>query len=161
MAGSGTGEGKRTGPAAPLASRISDEIDRAAHVAMTIVVDVVVIVVGLALLWEVGYLVFQLVTILREGARIDAFGKLIEGALTVFVFIEIFESFLYYMRKKRLDLRLVLDLSLIIVLREVWLAGLRHADWTVLAANAALVLAIGAVRIGLSVTQRKGEPDSG
>lgn len=137
----------------PLEGALSAKVDRFAHIAMTIVVDVVALIVGLGMLYLVVGLVEALIDVFRGGGTEAVLG-LVEGALTIFIFIEIFESFLEYMREKKVSVKLMLDLSLIIVLREVWLAAISHAEAVSMLAFAALVLAIGAVRVAVAFADR-------
>jgi len=68
--------------------------------------------------------------------------------LTVFIFLEIFHSFLDFLRTKTVEIVNLADITLAIVFREVWI-GLfsKELAWQGVMALALLIVAVGVVRV--------------
>ena len=74
----------------------------------------------------------------------DILAKVILDVLTVFIFLEIFHSFLDFLRTKTVEIVDLADITLAIVFREVWI-GLfsKELAWQGVMAVALLIVAVG------------------
>ncbi len=142
-------------PPSPLRERVSG----LRYLVVDLVVDVLTILVLLALVLGV----FGIATDLWNaivGNRADAFKQITVQVLTVFIFIEIFHSLVEYLKHHRVRITHLVDATLAFVLREVWIK-LYSAEvgWQEIAAMAALVIALGAIRT-LAVVFSPGEREA-
>lgn len=132
------------------ASRILDVVrNRTAWLrdaVVNLVVDALILLVLVALVWAVADLARELYRMLLQGGS-GAFRAVTVEALTVFIFIEIFQSLVEFLRSHRVRISHLIDASFAFVLREVWVKLYEgHADWRMVLALAALVLSLGGVR---------------
>ncbi len=111
-----------------------------------VVVDVIAALLLLALVWQVGYLAYSMFGAIRSAAS-DAFKTITVEALSVFVFVELFMTFLQYIREHEVSVNRIADASIALVLREIWIVVYTgHAEWQTIVALGFLVLAIAGVR---------------
>lgn len=78
----------------------------------------------------------------------EQFKNITLAILTILVFIEIFTLLLNYVRKQRLRLTNIVDASLVVALRELWVQI--HAvrgDWSLLLSLSAVLIALGLLRV--------------
>ena len=141
-------------------NRLRDVVSRAQTVTVSVVVDVLVVFVLVALVWVV-FGVGRDVIVAIATRSVDDFKNLSVEILSVFVFIELFHSLSEYMRYQRIRVTTLVDASLAFVLREVWIGMYGgDVDWQRLLALAALILALGGVRtlaIVFSPSERKAD----
>lgn len=121
-------------------------IERVKSAVLSALIDVLIALVLVVLVWGVIG-VARDVWLSITSMSVDAFKRLSIEILTVFVFIELFQSLSEYLRYQRLRVTTLVDASLAFVLREVWV-GMYGGGmaWQSLLALAALVLALGIVR---------------
>jgi uncharacterized membrane protein (DUF373 family) len=122
-------------------------VDRWATLVIALVVDALVVVTALAIAW-MAFTVARDVYLAVVGGSGETGVEVLTGVLTVFVFIEVFAFFLEFARHGKVSVPTLLDVSLAIVLRELWV-GLfsQHMTWQMVGAIAFTVLALGAVRV--------------
>ena len=141
-------------------NRLRDFVSRAQTVTVSVVVDVLVVFVLVALVWVV-FGVGRDVIVAIATRSVDDFKNLSVEILSVFVFIELFHSLSEYMRYQRIRVTTLVDASLAFVLREVWIGMYGgDVDWQRLLALAALILALGGVRtlaVVFSPSERKAD----
>ena len=141
-------------------NRLRDVVSRAQTVTVSVVVDVLVVFVLVALVWVV-FGVGRDVIVAIATRSVDDFKNLSVEILSVFVFIELFHSLSEYMRYQRIRVTTLVDASLAFVLREVWIGMYGgDVDWQRLIALAALILALGGVRtlaVVFSPSERKAD----
>ena len=139
-------------------------MSRAQTVTVSVVVDVLVVFVLVALVWVVFGVGRDVIAAIATRS-VDDFKNLSVEILSVFVFIELFHSLSEYMRYQRIRVTTLVDASLAFVLREVWIAMYGgDVDWQRLLALAALILALGGVRtlaVVFSPSERKAEAAEG
>jgi uncharacterized membrane protein (DUF373 family) len=145
-------------------NRLRDVVSRAQTVTVSVVVDVLVVFVLVALVWVV-FGVGRDVIVAIATRSVDDFKNLSVEILSVFVFIELFHSLSEYMRYQRIRVTTLVDASLAFVLREVWIGMYGgDVDWQRLLALAALILALGGVRtlaVVFSPSERKADAADG
>lgn len=117
-------------------------IDVFASRAIGIIVNVLILFTVAMLVWAVVALAFVIVdTVQQKDAT--AIKSLILGILTVFIIIEIFDLFREYLRSAHIKVTNLAEVSLAVVLRELWLLLLEGSnDWKLYLALAAVVAAL-------------------
>jgi uncharacterized membrane protein (DUF373 family) len=118
-------------------------VDAFATRAIGVIVNVLVILTVGLLVWAVvalGFVVSD--TVQQKDAT--AIKSLILGILTVFIIIEIFDLFREYLRSAHIKVTNLAEVSLAVVLRELWLLLLEgSSDWKLYLSLAAVVAALG------------------
>ena len=130
-----------------IQTSVTTFVDRWATLVIALVVDSLVVVTALAIGW-MAFTVARDVYLAVVGGSGKTGVEVLTGVLTVFVFIEVFAFFLEFARHGKVSVPTLLDVSLAIVLRELWV-GLfsQHMTWQMVMAIAFTVLALGAVRV--------------
>lgn len=128
--------------------RLTQLVDRIAGWALDLVADVLILLALLSLGWVTVLLGLDLVQALLDRGGADALSKVILDVLTIFIFLEIFHSFLTFLRTKMVEIVDLADITLAIIFREVWI-GLfsKELQWQGLIAVALLIVAVGLVRV--------------
>ena len=118
-------------------------VDKSAAAIITIIVDILVVLMLVVLVWAVvtlGIAIFHTIAQRNVGNIKD----LVVGVLTIFIVIEIFDLFREYARSAHVKVTNLAEVSLAVVLRELWLLLLGGStDWK-------LYLALGAVIVALA-----------
>ena len=118
-------------------------VDAFATRAIGIIVNVLVVLTVGLLVWAVvalGFVVSD--TVQQKDAT--AIKSLILGILTIFIIIEIFDLFREYLRSAHIKVTNLAEVSLAVVLRELWLLLLEgSSDWKLYLSLAAVVAALG------------------
>lgn len=123
---------------------------------VSLIVDVLIVLVLVALVWAVVGIA-EHVWLLITGGLPDAFKGVTAEVLSVFIFIEIFNALVEYLKERRIRATHLADATLAFVLREVWVTlYASEAGWERIGALSALVLAIGLVRT-LAIVYSPGE----
>lgn len=117
-------------------------VDAFASRAIGVIVNVLVVFTVIMLVWAVvalGVVVWE--TVQQKDAT--AIKSLILGILTVFIIIEIFDLFREYLRSAHIRVTNLAEVSLAVVLRELWLLLLEGStDWKLYLSLAAVVAAL-------------------
>lgn len=114
--------------------------------AVTLVIDVLVMLTIVILLWSVWDVGVGLYESLMAG---DSAGlnSLMVGVLTVLIFIEVFELSVKYLSTRAVSVKDLYEVSIAVILREVWVGLFAHTmKWQMVLAIAALLIAVGLLR---------------
>jgi uncharacterized membrane protein (DUF373 family) len=118
-------------------------VDEFATRAIGIIVNVLVVLTVGLLVWAVIALGFTISDTVQQSDA-TAIKSLILGILTVFIIIEIFDLFREYLRSAHIKVTNLAEVSLAVVLRELWLLLLEGStDWKLYLSLAAVVAALG------------------
>ena len=118
-------------------------VDAFATRAIGIIVNVLVVLTVGLLVWAVLALGFVISDTVQQRDP-TAIKSLILGILTVFIIIEIFDLFREYLRSAHIKVTNLAEVSLAVVLRELWLLLLEGStDWKLYLSLAAVVAALG------------------
>jgi len=118
-------------------------VDAFATRAIGIVVNVLVVLTVGLLVWAVIALGFVISDTVQQRDA-TAIKSLILGILTIFIIIEIFDLFREYLRSAHIKVTNLAEVSLAVVLRELWLLLLEGStDWKLYLSLAAVVAALG------------------
>jgi len=131
-------------------------MERLQRTIMNAIVDFLIFVVLVALGWGALSVVTDLAASLGEPS-FARFKIVTTEILSVFIFIEVFTLLVGYIRNQRLRLTNLVDASLAVVLRELWVqlySG--HAEAWFLLGVSTVLLALGALRVA-SIRYSPGE----
>ena len=118
-------------------------VDAFATRAIGIIVNVLVVLTVGLLVWAVLALGFVISDTVQQRDP-TAIKSLILGILTIFIIIEIFDLFREYLRSAHIKVTNLAEVSLAVVLRELWLLLLEGStDWKLYLSLAAVVAALG------------------
>jgi uncharacterized membrane protein (DUF373 family) len=135
--------------------RATDRIDIWFTVAATIVIDLMALASLIALIfsaWGVAQKLYLAIAH-NEGNELTA---VIVEILTVFILVEVLAVSMRFLRANRIDVRDLIDVTLAIIFREIWVGMFSGAlHWQELFALSALVIACGGVRIALGRDEMK------
>ncbi len=127
-------------------------LTRAFRSSVDLVVKILVPLAVLALVMGVARVVLDLGTIYRSSSIAAGFDLLVTDILSTFVVVELLKSIVDYFEAHRLKLTFILDGALVFVLRETMIGLYRRESGAAqIAALAALLLALGAVRVAAVV----------
>lgn len=127
--------------------RWNNGVDRWFGIAATIIIDIMALFSLIALMfltWGVGVLLFKVIAA-HEYTHIN---EVIIEILTVFIVVEVLSVSVKFLRANRIDVRDLIDVTLAILFREIWVtmfSGELH--WQEMLGLAALVIALGALRL--------------
>ncbi|NDU85023.1 MAG: hypothetical protein G3H99_00185 [Ferrovum sp.] len=115
-------------------------------------IDIIVVFLILVMLVTLGVALFSVLNDLYEALRNlrheIAIQTLVESILSVFVLIELFRSFTDYLEFHRLRLRVITEVAIVFVLRDVFIGLYSHSlDWRDLLAFSFLIGVLIAARI--------------
>jgi uncharacterized membrane protein (DUF373 family) len=129
-------------------ARLTRYVDRTAGWALDLVADALILLALVALGSVTVTLAFDLAKVVLSRGETDILAKVMLDVLTVFIFLEIFHSFLDFLRTKTVEIVNLADITLAIVFREVWI-GLfsKELAWQGVMALALLIVAVGVVRV--------------
>lgn len=117
-------------------------VDTMASRAIGIIVNVLVILIVVMLVWSVVTLAVVVFDTLQQ-RDVTAIKELVLGVLTIFIIIEIFDLFREYLRSSHIRITNLAEVSLAVVLRELWLLLLEGStDWKLYIALATVVAAL-------------------
>lgn len=131
-------------------SKVTDRIDRWFSVAATLVIDAMALFSLIALVFSavaVGFGLWKAIVFYQE----QELTNIIVEILTVFIVVEVLAVSVRFLRVNRIEVSDLVDVTLAIIFREIWVgmfSGSLH--WQEILALAALVVACGAFRIGLT-----------
>jgi uncharacterized membrane protein (DUF373 family) len=118
-------------------------VDAFATRAIGIIVNLLVVLTVALLVWAVIALGFVIADTVQQRDA-TAIKSLILGILTIFIIIEIFDLFREYLRSAHIKVTNLAEVSLAVVLRELWLLLLEGStDWKLYLSLAAVVAALG------------------
>ncbi len=120
--------------------------------AYSAMIDIIVVFLILVMLVTLGVALFSVLNDLYEALRNlrheIAIQTLVESILSVFVLIELFRSFTDYLEFHRLRLRVITEVAIVFVLRDVFIGLYSHSlDWRDLLAFSFLIGVLIAARI--------------
>jgi uncharacterized membrane protein (DUF373 family) len=117
-------------------------VDRIASLAIALVVDVLVLLMAIVLVWSVVALGIAIAHTISQRSA-GEIKDLVIGVLTIFIVIEIFDLFREYLRSAHIRVTNLAEVSLAVVLRELWLLLLDGSEnWQLYGALAAVVVAL-------------------
>ncbi len=117
-------------------------VDTVASRAIGIIVNVLVILIVIMLVWAVAALAIVVFDTLQQ-LDVVAIKELVLGVLTIFIIIEIFDLFREYLRSAHIRVTNLAEVSLAVVLRELWLLLLEGStDWKLYIALAVVVASL-------------------
>ena len=158
------GPGSHRGVAGYIRGPLGTLVDRVASAAIALVVDVLVALMAIVLVWAVIVLGFVIVETIQQ-RQAEHIKDLVIGVLTIFIIIEIFDLFREYLRSAHIKVTNLAEVSLAVVLRELWLLLLDGSEnWQLYAALALVVLAIAGfwwLAVRQSAPTRTAEPRGG
>ena len=148
-----------------IRGRLGTLVDRGASMAIALIVNALVVLMAVVLVWSVVVLAFVVVETIRQRGA-DEIKDLVVGVLTIFIVIEIFDLFREYLRSARIKMVNLAEVSIAVVLRELWLLLLDGSEnWQLYIALALVVTAVAgfwwlAVRQASAATAdaQPGEP---
>ena len=127
-------------------SRTQSWATKIASGSITIVIDAIVLLASVILLWSVWELGVSLWTNISAGEG-SALNDLMVGVLTVLIFIEVFELSIKYLNTRTVLIKDLYEVSIAVILREVWVGMFAHTiKWEMVIAVALLLIAIGLLR---------------
>jgi len=137
------------------------QLERLQRKTMDAIVGVLVFLVLIALAWAVFTVAEELVGSIGQPS-FERFKTITLEILTILIFIEIFTLLVNYVRNQRLRLTNLVDASLAVVLRELWVhmyAG--KSDWQLLVSLSGVLVALAVLRvIGVRYSLQEREADS-
>jgi uncharacterized membrane protein (DUF373 family) len=129
-------------PRGYIARGLGRVVDRVASAAIALVVDVLVLLMAIVLVWSVVALGIAIAHTISQRSAGDI-KDLVIGVLTIFIVIEIFDLFREYLRSAHIRVTNLAEVSLAVVLRELWLLLLDGSEnWQLYSALAAVVVAL-------------------
>lgn len=127
--------------------RWNERVDRWFSVAATIVIDVMAFFSLVAMVWAsvgVGIGLYEVIL----GRKYDLLSGVIVEILTVFIVVEVLSVSVRFLRANRIDVRDLVDVTLAIIFREIWVGMFsKEIHWQELIALAFLVSALGGMRL--------------
>jgi uncharacterized membrane protein (DUF373 family) len=125
-----------------IRGRLGTVVDRGASMAIAVIVNVLVVLMAVVLVWSVVILAFVIAETIRQRGA-DEIKDLVIGVLTIFIVIEIFDLFREYLRSARIKMVNLAEVSIAVVLRELWLLLLDGSEnWQLYIALALVVAAV-------------------
>jgi len=120
--------------------------DRLFKMTIDLVTILILYILLLALLVGVINILLQIKSIL-SGTLGGGFGQIVSGVLTVFILIDLFNTFVDYREHKEIRLSYVTDATTLIVMREIT-AGVyaQKYDYQFILGMSVLLLTLGAIR---------------
>lgn len=127
--------------------RLPAGVEKAQRLGMNVLATVLVFLVLIALGWAVWSVASELIRSIGQPS-FERFRAVTLEILTIFVFMEIFVLLMEYLRDQRVHLTSLVDATLAVTLRELWvqLYG-GHASWQVLVALAGVFLSLTVLRV--------------
>ena len=136
--------------------RINKMFARGFSTASMLVVDVLALIALAAIAVSTWSVARELWTAVGSG-DIGGMAHVITSALTVFIFIEVLAVSVRYLQVHKIEVKDLIDVTLAIIFREIWVALFNHAlSATLIAALALLIAVLGLVRWLVAGAPRKG-----
>jgi uncharacterized membrane protein (DUF373 family) len=113
---------------------------------MNVIADALVFLVLIALAWAVSTVASELIHSVGQPS-FERFKVVTLEILTIFIFIEMFTLLVEYVKRQRLRLTNLVDATLAVVLRELWVqlyAG--HGGWQLLLGLSGVLIALAVLR---------------
>jgi len=112
--------------------------------------------------WAVGAVLFSAILTHHP----EAISEIMVEILTVFILVEVLGVSVRFMRANRIDVRDLVDVTLAIIFREIWVGMFSGAvHWQELIALAALTAVLGGLRLlmtrqrGLGIAESDRDPE--
>ena len=143
----GVGEGAQVDlTLTPTWDRINKMFARGFSTASMIVVDVLAIIALAAIAVSTWGVARELWAAIQSGDT-SSMAHVITSALTVFIFIEVLAVSIRYLQVHHIEVKDLIDVTLAIIFREIWVALFNHAlSSTLIFALSALIIVLGVVR---------------
>lgn len=127
--------------------RLPIGVETVQRTGMNALAAVLVFLVLIALAWAVWSVGAELVGSIGEPS-FDRFRAVTLEILTIFIFMEIFTLLMEYVRSQRLRLTNLVDATLAVILRELWMQMYGgHATWDMLLGLAGVLVALTLLRV--------------
>lgn len=132
-----------------------------------VVFAIILLFITLTMLIGVARLFYRVGDLMHEGGITGSYLYIFTDVLTLFILIELSRSLFEYFTSHRIRLTTIIDAGIVFVLRHIMIELFNHKlDTDSTYAMSALILALGAIRIGVSIVyqQEKKEtphPDTG
>lgn len=141
--------------------RVPIGIETVQRAGMNALAAVLVFLVLIALAWAVWTVGAELIGSVGQPS-FDRFRAVTLEILTIFIFMEIFTLLMEYVRSQRLRLTNLVDATLAVILRELWVQMYGgHATWDVLLALAGVLVALTLLRVASVRFSVHSVPDAG
>ncbi len=139
---------QRRGPDVPKGIQVANaKVDRWFTVVAMLVVDLMALVALITLAWSawgVCRLLFEAIS----AGHYQVSTEIIIEILTIFIIVEVLAVSMHFLRVNRIDIRDLVDVTLAIVFREVWVGMFsKELHWQELVAMSFLIAALGALRL--------------
>ena len=126
--------------------KFQDWVQRIAWGVVNLVVDALVLLTVLMLLWSTWALALALYTSFMGGDS-GNLTKLMVQVLTIFIFVEVFNLSVKYIKTHQVSVRDLAEVSIAVVLREVWVGMFSYKlEAPMILAIAVLIIALAVVR---------------
>lgn len=130
----------------PAWDRINQTFAQWFSTASMIVVDVLALIALAAIAVSTWGVARELWAAIQTGDT-SSMAHVITSALTVFIFIEVLAVSVRYLQVHHIEVKDLIDVTLAIIFREIWVALFNHAlSSTLILALAALIIVLGVVR---------------
>lgn len=127
-------------------NRLNLALARVFSAASMLVVDVLAFIALAAVAVSTWGVAKELLLAIRSG-DMTSLAHVITSALTVFIFIEVLAVSVRYLRVHHIDIKDLIDVTLAIIFREIWVALFSHAlEAPMILSLAALIAVLGATR---------------
>lgn len=121
-----------------------------------IVFAVILLFVTLTMIIGVFRLFYQISTLLQQEGITGNYLNIFTDVLTLFILIELSRSLLEHFISRRILLTPIIDAGIVFVLRHIMIDLFNHKlDTNTIYALSVLLLALGAIRIGVSINYQR------
>jgi uncharacterized membrane protein (DUF373 family) len=134
----------------PAMQRWTARVDGWFAIAAALVIDAMALFSLVALVYSaigVGYALLRVIAAGKPGLLSDVIVEI----LTVFILVEVLGVSVRFLRANRIDVRDLVDVTLAIIFREIWVGMFsQQLHWQEMVALAALIVALGGIRFFLT-----------
>jgi len=126
-----------------------------------LVFSVILLFITLTMLIGVARLFYRVGTLLETGGITGNYLYIFSDVLTLFILIELSRSLFEYFNTRRLRVSLIIDAGIVFVLRHIMIDLFNHKlETDNIYALSALLLALGAVRLSMTLEYRHDKKDT-
>lgn len=126
-----------------------------------LVFSVILLFITLTMLIGVVRLFYRVGTLLETGGITGNYLYIFSDVLTLFILIELSRSLFEYFNTRRLRISLIIDAGIVFVLRHIMIDLFNHKlETDNIYALSALLLALGAVRLSMTLEYRYDKKDT-
>ncbi|GAB4245430.1 MAG: hypothetical protein Kow00129_05360 [Thermoleophilia bacterium] len=125
-----------------------ERLTRVQSAAIAVLIEFLMFIVVVAMAYASLTVARHLWSGITGGPSVETFRAIILEVLTVLIFVEIFSLLYEYLRSHRIRITYLVDTSLAVIFREVWVFLFTgEAGWQEIMALAFLLLAVGGLRV--------------